>query len=104
MQMFFASVKNLKASTPLAFIPPILPGELVFGVKHLRFSSWETFLKHRDQEPQRLFLAYTGARIFLVRLARSHILPGSCFALVYSTSSYLYALFCIYFDEGFFFR
>jgi hypothetical protein len=45
MQTFFGSVKNRKASsppsgpTPLAFMPPTLPDELVSGVKHLHFLS-----------------------------------------------------------------
>jgi hypothetical protein len=57
MQMFFGSVKKRSASsppsrpTPLCFMPPTLPYELVSGVKHLHFSSWGTSSRHRGQEP-----------------------------------------------------
>jgi hypothetical protein len=71
----------------LAFTPPAFPDELISGVKHLHFSSWGIFSRHRGPEPQRLPPAQHGARTFRVPLARSHSPPAFHFALVYSTSS-----------------
>jgi nucleotidyltransferase/DNA polymerase involved in DNA repair len=97
MQMFFASVKKRNASfppsrpTPLAFMPT-LRRELVFGAKHLHFSSLGISSRHRGQEPQRLFPAHNGAHICHARLARRYILSASvlsrrAYSMVSSPSS-----------------